>query len=367
MADVLRLAVPPRHARAEKPPSAARRRCPTTRRPDRSATARRSAVPDRRSGSIRAGDAFLTGGAGRRGRSARGVAGAARARTGRRRLAEAAAVALGRGSGGAADRAGRPRPGPARRRAAGRLPADGYVTLAADLGPAERYRRFLAVSRGEVKVAAGTRAAAFAPVADLALVAVFDDGDDLLAEPRAPYPHAREVLMLRSAAPELRTAGRRVRPHRGGRAAAGRRGWAQADRRRSRAAVRAGRRGSRRPATTMRPAPTPPPPARGFPRPPSPPPGRRWRPTRRCWSRCPAAATCRRLPAPAAAGRPGAGTATVRWRSAVPNRLPERAAGAASPRPISTVRLAVPTSCGRRWSGPDAPPRRSAGLSRESS
>ena len=47
---------------------------------------------------------------------------------------------------------------------------------------------------------AGTRAAVFAPVADLGLVAVFDDGDDLLAEPRAPYPHAREVLMLRSAA-----------------------------------------------------------------------------------------------------------------------------------------------------------------------
>jgi primosomal protein N' (replication factor Y) len=75
-----------------------------------------------------------------------------------------------------------------------------HVTLAADLGPAERYRRFLAVSRGEIKVVAGTRAAVFAPVADLGLVAVFDDGDDLLIEPRAPYPHAREVLMLRSVA-----------------------------------------------------------------------------------------------------------------------------------------------------------------------
>jgi primosomal protein N' (replication factor Y) len=40
----------------------------------------------------------------------------------------------------------------------------------------------------------------FAPVHNLGLVAVFDDGDDLLAEQRAPYPHAREVLMLRSAA-----------------------------------------------------------------------------------------------------------------------------------------------------------------------
>ncbi len=47
---------------------------------------------------------------------------------------------------------------------------------------------------------AGTRAAAFAPVTDLALLAILDDGDSLFAEPRAPYPHAREVLMMRSAA-----------------------------------------------------------------------------------------------------------------------------------------------------------------------
>ena len=44
----------------------------------------------------------------------------------------------------------------------------------------------------------GTRAAAFAPVADLGLLAIWDDGDDLHAEPRAPYPHARDVLVLRS-------------------------------------------------------------------------------------------------------------------------------------------------------------------------
>src|ERR1700738_5543376 len=44
----------------------------------------------------------------------------------------------------------------------------------------------------------GTRSAVFAPVADLGLVMVWDDGDDTLAEPRAPYPHAREVAMLRA-------------------------------------------------------------------------------------------------------------------------------------------------------------------------
>jgi primosomal protein N' (replication factor Y) len=73
-----------------------------------------------------------------------------------------------------------------------------HVTLTADAGPAARYRDFLAVARGARRVVLGTRAAAFAPVRDLGLVAVWDDGDDLLAEPRAPYPHAREVLLLRA-------------------------------------------------------------------------------------------------------------------------------------------------------------------------
>jgi primosomal protein N' (replication factor Y) len=73
-----------------------------------------------------------------------------------------------------------------------------HLTLAADLGPAERYRRWLAVRRGTTRVVAGTRAAMFAPVKGLGLVVIWDDGDDLHAEPRAPYPHAREVLALRA-------------------------------------------------------------------------------------------------------------------------------------------------------------------------
>ncbi|MBL7619736.1 primosomal protein N' [Frankia sp. AgB1.8] len=72
------------------------------------------------------------------------------------------------------------------------------AVLRADLGPAERYRRFLAVARGEARVVVGTRAAGFAPVADLGLIVVWDDGDDLHAEPRAPYPHTRDVAALRS-------------------------------------------------------------------------------------------------------------------------------------------------------------------------
>ncbi|MGH3230884.1 MAG: primosome assembly protein PriA, partial [Streptosporangiaceae bacterium] len=75
---------------------------------------------------------------------------------------------------------------------------EGHVCLTADLGPAERYRRWLAVLRGAVRVVAGTRAAMFAPVCQLGLVVLWDDGDDLHAEPRAPYPNAREVLALRA-------------------------------------------------------------------------------------------------------------------------------------------------------------------------
>lgn len=76
--------------------------------------------------------------------------------------------------------------------------ASSIAVLHADLGPAARYRNFLAVSRGEARVVIGTRAAAFAPVRDLGLVALWDDGDDLWSEPRAPYFHARDVAAIRS-------------------------------------------------------------------------------------------------------------------------------------------------------------------------
>ncbi|WP_238473674.1 primosomal protein N' [Nocardioides cavernaquae] len=73
-----------------------------------------------------------------------------------------------------------------------------HVALVADSGPAQRYRDFLSIARGARRIVVGTRAAAFAPVHDLGLVAIWDDGDDLFAEPRAPYPHTREVLLTRA-------------------------------------------------------------------------------------------------------------------------------------------------------------------------
>ena len=78
------------------------------------------------------------------------------------------------------------------------LGASNFAVLVAEAGPAARYRAFLSASRGDVRVVIGNRAAAYAPVHDLGLIALWDDGDDLLAEQRAPYPHTRDVVALRA-------------------------------------------------------------------------------------------------------------------------------------------------------------------------
>jgi primosomal protein N' (replication factor Y) (superfamily II helicase) len=44
----------------------------------------------------------------------------------------------------------------------------------------------------------GTRASAFAPVHRPGMFVVWDDGDDLHADPHAPYPHVRDVLIQRA-------------------------------------------------------------------------------------------------------------------------------------------------------------------------
>ncbi|WP_328539855.1 primosomal protein N' [Streptomyces sp. NBC_00344] len=79
------------------------------------------------------------------------------------------------------------------------LGAGRHALLTADAGPEKRYRQWLAVRRGSVRAVVGTRAAMFAPVRDLGLVVIWEDGDSSHSEPHAPLPHAREVLLLRAA------------------------------------------------------------------------------------------------------------------------------------------------------------------------
>lgn len=76
--------------------------------------------------------------------------------------------------------------------------AGSFAPLSSDLGPAARYRNFLAVARGDVRLALGTRSAVFAPVHELGVIVVWDEGNDAFAERLAPYPHAREIAALRA-------------------------------------------------------------------------------------------------------------------------------------------------------------------------
>jgi primosomal protein N' (replication factor Y) (superfamily II helicase) len=192
LADVLRLAIPPRHAAASRAGQGGQAQAGCA--ADLAATARPgpgelwNRYPD--------GAAYLAALAD--GRSPRAVWSALPGPTWPAEIAEAVEAVARSGRGAVvvvpdgrdlqrADAALASRLGPGR-----------HVVLSASLGPAERYRRWIALARGEVSVVAGTRSAMFAPVANLGLVVLWDEGDDLHAEPRAPYPHAREVLTTRA-------------------------------------------------------------------------------------------------------------------------------------------------------------------------
>ncbi|MGC5333576.1 primosomal protein N' [Micromonospora sp. DT62] len=210
LADVLRLAVPPRHARVEKDVrarAAAPEENPAVPDAGPAAPEEGPAASDENPVApagpgpdawrdYPAGPALLRALA--EGRAARAVWSALPGEDWPARYAEAVAATVAGGRGAVvvvADNRDLDRLDAALHTALG---PGRHVCLSAALGPARRYRAFLAARRGDVAVVVGTRAAMFAPVARLGLVAIWDDGDDLHAEPRAPYPHAREVLLTRA-------------------------------------------------------------------------------------------------------------------------------------------------------------------------
>ena len=182
--DVLRLAVPARHARVEREPTAALR-LPVPAAVDPSAWE----VYGR-------GAQFLDALA--ESRAARAVWQALPGESWADRFAEAAAQTIGAGRAALAIVPDQRDLDTLWRAATARVDENGVVALSAGLGPAARYRRWLAALRGQARLVIGTRSAVFAPLSDLGLVMVWADADDSLAEPRAPYPHAREVAMLRA-------------------------------------------------------------------------------------------------------------------------------------------------------------------------
>ncbi|MCC9305728.1 primosomal protein N' [Kitasatospora sp. RB6PN24] len=185
LADVLQLAVPPRHAKAEAEPSPAP--LPPPPAPDPGSWRRYQQGPE-----------FLAALVG--GHAPRAVWTALPGPTWPDEIARAVAGTLAGGRGALVvlpDGRAVARVDQALARLLGG--SDRHVVLTADLGPRERYRNWLAVSRGSVHAVIGTRATVFAPVHDLGLLVVWSDGDSSHSDPRAPHPHVREVALLRAA------------------------------------------------------------------------------------------------------------------------------------------------------------------------
>ena len=74
-----------------------------------------------------------------------------------------------------------------------------YTVLSADQSPEHRWKSWLQGLLGHTRLMIGTRAAAFAPMHDLGLIICTDDSNSNYLDQHAPYPHAREVSLLRSA------------------------------------------------------------------------------------------------------------------------------------------------------------------------
>lgn len=74
-----------------------------------------------------------------------------------------------------------------------------FVVLDSDDGPTVRYGSYLAALRGLAPLVIGTRHAAWQSAPTLASITIWDEASSTMAEPRAPYPHARTVAAMRAA------------------------------------------------------------------------------------------------------------------------------------------------------------------------
>jgi primosomal protein N' (replication factor Y) len=62
----------------------------------------------------------------------------------------------------------------------------------------ERFTNFHRVLASDKSIVIGSRSAIYAPVRNLGVIALFDDGDDTLREQGSPYTHAREIALMRA-------------------------------------------------------------------------------------------------------------------------------------------------------------------------
>ncbi len=80
---------------------------------------------------------------------------------------------------------------------AGRVPDDALVRDDARRSGPERYASYLRVLAPQPCVVVGNRSTVYSPAHETGLVAIWDDGDPLLAEPLSPGVHARDAALVR--------------------------------------------------------------------------------------------------------------------------------------------------------------------------
>ena len=78
------------------------------------------------------------------------------------------------------------------------IPEDSLVHLAGGQPPAQRYAQFLRTLEPSPVVVLGNRHAVYSPARNLGLIVVVDDADSAHREPLAPYPHSRDVAIVRN-------------------------------------------------------------------------------------------------------------------------------------------------------------------------
>ena len=78
-----------------------------------------------------------------------------------------------------------------------------FEVMTADQGPQARYSSFVRLLTGRSTIVVGTRSVVFAPVDNPALLLCWDDGDESLVEQQSPGWNAREVLALRATLPDM--------------------------------------------------------------------------------------------------------------------------------------------------------------------
>jgi primosomal protein N' (replication factor Y) len=71
------------------------------------------------------------------------------------------------------------------------------VNLSTNTTKSKRYENFLQCISDDASIVVGSRSAIFAPVHNLGLIIVWDDGDPSHNEPTSPYSHTREVALIR--------------------------------------------------------------------------------------------------------------------------------------------------------------------------